>query len=358
MPEGLKTSLKGGPAAMISKIGISIVVLVQISMAAWVKVESGTTQHLSKVFFVNKAIGYAGGQVLLKTIDSGKTWAQVPGIAASGAIHFRNPDYGLVGSDSGRVYRTSNGGTTWQVSVTPGSLTGIYDVVLLDSTRALAIADKKTWISNNGGASWTFVDSVVPNGSKYQMCFYGKDTGYIAGGGSILKTTNGGSTWSIVLAMGSDPDFEYPVSSCSFVSAQWGYFTGRYSSSGRAFKTLNGGSDLSKNVLYPANKVVFASPAVGYVFGTLPNSFIKTSDSANTWTQGVTGTNALLRSMQFININYGFAVGDSGVILRTTDGGGFTVSIQGRRHQPPASLKKALLGNVFDALGRALLKFQ
>lgn len=64
--------------------------------------------------------------------------------------------------------------------------------------------------STNGGAAWTTVNTGYPNDSYYGVHFTDADHGVICGGfysggnwqGVIMRTGNGGSTWSRVLASG------------------------------------------------------------------------------------------------------------------------------------------------------------
>ena len=49
-------------------------------------------------------------------------------------------------------------------------------------------------------------------------------------------------------------------------------------------------------------------------------TIIKTTDGGNHWTKQTTGTNNALYSILFLNENTGYAVGAMGIVLKTTDG--------------------------------------
>ena len=79
--------------------------------------QSNTTEDLNSIYFYNHQVGFAVGNsgVILKSIDSGKTWQSVssPVIAnLNDCIMFSDACFRAVG-DSALWIGTSNGGNTW-----------------------------------------------------------------------------------------------------------------------------------------------------------------------------------------------------------------------------------------------------
>ena len=66
--------------------------------------------------------------------------------------------------------------------------------------------------------------------------------------------------------------------------------------------------------------VKFISPEVGWIVGE-SGTILKTTNGGETWISQSSGTSDNLNSVSFTNINTGVAVGNNGTILRTTNGG-------------------------------------
>lgn len=68
------------------------------------------------------------------------------------------------------------------------------------------------------------------------------------------------------------------------------------------------------------NAVFFVSPITGVVVGQ-SGSILRTTNGGTNWVSVTSGTGAHLFGVYFINGNTGYVVGDVGVVLRTTNGG-------------------------------------
>ena len=125
-----------------------------------------------------------------------------------------------------------------------------------------------------GGTTWFVVSA---NAGGYNLYFIDKNTGYVVGGsGTIMKTTNGGTSWI------SQPD-----------------------------------SVLTRNAL---SSVFLTSIDTAYAVGQ-QGVIIKTVNRGVTWFTQNSGTSNNLNTIFFPDNNIGYAVGDYGIVLRTTDGG-------------------------------------
>jgi photosystem II stability/assembly factor-like uncharacterized protein len=110
--------------------------------------------------------------------------------------------------------------------------------------------------------------------------FPSSNIGYAVGGQSILKTTNAGSTWTVL--------------------------------------TSAAGASLTS--LY------FNDVETGYVVGG-SGAILKTIDGGVTWTKQWSKTINNLNSVCFPTANIGYVAGDAATILNTTDGGGYPVGL-------------------------------
>jgi photosystem II stability/assembly factor-like uncharacterized protein len=121
-----------------------------------------------------------------KSTDNGATWTEttlgissIPANTYFNNITFTSANDGFIVGDNGTIFKTTNGGTNWQLQTSPIS-SSLKDI---------------QFVNNQTG----FICGTFPNGS-------------------LLKTTNGGSTWK-ALSIGF-----YPVS-LSFVDENTGWLT-------------------------------------------------------------------------------------------------------------------------------------
>lgn len=138
--------------------------------------------QVRSVVFTSAQDGVAAGDggLLLRTRDGGLTWAEqwLPDSPPLQALAFADTRTGwLLGRDRGRIWRTDDGGDTWQalprLPFDRGvalHLAGSQTVVATGTTVANPYASG-TAISDDGGRSWRAsaraVDQVLPGGSLW-----------------------------------------------------------------------------------------------------------------------------------------------------------------------------------------------
>ncbi|MFH0867106.1 MAG: YCF48-related protein, partial [Bacteroidota bacterium] len=286
----------------------------------WVLLNSGTTQTLNSVYFVNNDTGYVAGStgIILKTTNCGTNWTQqTSGSGASlNSIYFVHPDTGYVTGTSGKILKTTDGGTTWTQQTT-NMLDMLNSVYFINSNVGYVAGDSGNvgvfLKTTNGGTSWTrqIIETVYGFRSVY---FTSIDTGYVVQGssGNILKTTNGGTSWT-TQTTGTGSGFR----SLYFTNANTGYVVG---DNGYIVKTNDAGANWTSTHIstgYFMCSVYFINTDTGYVVGDA-STLLKTSDGGTTWIQQTsgTGTNVTLRSVHFPDANTGYVVGTSGKILK------------------------------------------
>ena len=176
----------------------------------WVEQNSGTTDILKSVQFINPSTGWICGEggLILKTTNGGSNWFSLTSGTTEHLtdIHFYDPDTGYVVGFGGTILKTTNGGSAW-VSKSSGASIDLYSVDFVDALLGYAvggmdpIAVLKT---TDGGASWIDKSNGINNsGGLGAVEFIDANTGFVGGGNSfpntIFKTTDGGDTWSLVL---------------------------------------------------------------------------------------------------------------------------------------------------------------
>lgn len=219
----------------------------------------------------------------------------------------------------GYVYKTSNGGTTWAVdSIFNQNLTkidiinGVYYVV----GNAGSIYKK-----SSSTALWAAQTSQT-TAALNDVHFVHPDTGFVVGVGGVLrKTVNGGTTWTSPIISG--PGSTYDFNSVYFTSANNGIIVGVYNFfQGFAVKTVSGGSYWGIPATMPSklNKVTFTSENIGYAVGN-GGVIYKTTNAGTGWILKTSGVTSQLWDVSFINDTIGYVVGENGTILKTLDGG-------------------------------------
>jgi photosystem II stability/assembly factor-like uncharacterized protein len=190
----------------------------------------------------------------------------------------------------------------------------------------------------DGGESW----ASISNGYSYplySLYFTSKDTGY-AGGyeGEILKTTDGGKS-NTVIPVADAPQ----IMALYFINKDTGYAAGQYwppsgeLANGKIIKTIDGGN--TWNVVYDNGfstlwSLFFTSPRTGFAAGD-GGEIVKTNDYGKTWYSTNTGS-GVLYSLYFPSHDTGFAAGettggDSALVLKTVNGGGYPAGISSER---------------------------
>jgi photosystem II stability/assembly factor-like uncharacterized protein len=106
----------------------------------------------------------------------------------------------------------------------------------------------------------------------------GDGTGCIPPGGFILKTINGGQSWSIIYT----PSEKIEISSVYFINEQVGFCAG----DNIIFKTIDGGITWNKYIVNNLGgkmmQVYFITPQKGYVV-CLFDKILKTEDGGTSW---------------------------------------------------------------------------
>lgn len=114
---------------------------------------------------------------------------------------------GWLAGDGGLLMRTSNGGVAWEsVPALPSSARGLVDLAAIETRGATVwVAGRpgtRVWRSTDHGKSWT-VGRTTERSEILGLAFGDERSGVAVGAwGTILKTDDGGDTWSAVRGEG------------------------------------------------------------------------------------------------------------------------------------------------------------
>lgn len=185
----------------------------------WEKQESPVPFYLMKVFFSTALKGWVVTERthILYTDDGGKKWS----------VQFKDEDFilkslsfcdsfqGWAVGEYGHIYKTQNGGTTWQkqagffkLSDRSGEIEGgtfLFDVVAVNPETAWAVGiDGYVIKTTNGGKTWSEVATGAPKIQLFCIATDKKDTILLGGRGTFLSSFDKGKTWKA-------PEFRPPI---------------------------------------------------------------------------------------------------------------------------------------------------
>lgn len=147
-------------------------------------------------------------------------------------------------------------------------------------------------ITNDGGKTWTRQNLNVSDNIN-EIYFRNNDNGYLVAGRVMFKTKNGGKTWEEFVPLekrnfgGGTPEFL----SIRFTGKKDGFIIG--------------------SVL----------KEVGEEVRVIDSLVLKTSDGGETWRRITVPFDKEIYNLDFVNDDYGWLVGDDGMILATNNGG-------------------------------------
>lgn len=187
------------------------------------------------------------------------------------------------------------------------------------STITWAVGSNGTVLKTYDGNTWTKLNSGT-NLYLQSVFFFDTNTGWsVASDGTIIKTTNGGSKWTVQTSGTTQP-----LRVVQFLSKDEGYAVGSYTYENKSvfLKTINGGETWTVNIIagYQIVSMFFINSNVGWASGW-NGAILKTSDGGINWIPQTIGTTSDLRSIYFINATTGWVVGRKGVVFKTADGG-------------------------------------
>jgi photosystem II stability/assembly factor-like uncharacterized protein len=228
--------------------------------------------------------------------------------------------------EEGTILKTTNAGAVWQ-PLTTGVSQNLLAVSFLNVNTGIATGYSGVIIkTTNGGLQWSPMQINI-NGFLAGAVLINNDLGFISGFNNgnntsiILKTTNGGGTWTNTLT-----GFSNVLQGIGFFDANTGIVAGGM---GTLLVTTNSGSSWQNK---PQHQYTLISvETVGSTFAAVsgfdpfssppPGIFLVSTDKGNTWVNRSAGLDEPIDAISFINENAGIAVGIDGRIFKTGNGG-------------------------------------
>ncbi len=288
---------------------------------------SSMSQLLSSITMVEGnlalAVG-AYGRIRLST-DSGLVWAEAGAgmrypitkvVFSSAAKGWGYVDAHLDNQHYGGSVHTTDGGNSWQFTEWGGTAFGI-DAHFVDPLNGVEVDGNQSNCSilktTNGGDSWTQVYRTRIDSLMNSAFMINPNTIVAVGKIRILRTTDGGTSWS-------SQANSTTLCSVSFGSQSVGVAVG---AAGAIVRTTNGGiswqtpSSPTPDTLFG---VTHLGSSTAIAVGKNGN-VIRTTNAGLTWASVTSGTTLNLRSVSAAGSLFVTACGDSGLILGSTNAG-------------------------------------
>ena len=271
---------------------------------------------------------------LMRTTDGSGAWTPIQNPPASDVlcVDFRDSlDGFLVGSD-GSVWRSTNAGNDW---------TNTGSVVVSTSTTRFSSAGAYMWItgptgylnrSSDSGTTWSSIRPRTTSGALISLSsvwFADTATGWGVGTKNVAKSTNAGETWTIQYTDQSNTNFHSVV----FRDTLHGVVAGSigsaifFGSAGCILRTTDGGSSWSRDSIAqwgPFNQMVDSrSSDGGIILWAIASQrwILRSSDFGSSWQVSYHNDELSLRSLEFFGSQFGWCACGDGKVLETTDGG-------------------------------------
>lgn len=246
----------------------------------WIQHNSGTTKNLYCITYMEAAGGPVicvgeDGLILRTTQSTNGTWENIPSPTTK-TLWSMSDFGGFAVGDSGVILKTTNFGLNWTMIASPvterlNHVTGVF--------TAMACGDNGTVIRSNAqGLNWTSVPTGFSN-DLYGIPMFNSNPAVISGdGGMIFASSNLGNNW-FTMPSGTTRR----LTSCQYST-----------------------NNTQKLYMVGFNGLIIKSTNNGANFGyQLSNTAVN-----------------LNSTFFYLDDMNGFACGDNGTILRTTDGGG------------------------------------
>jgi photosystem II stability/assembly factor-like uncharacterized protein len=318
---------KGQPAAIKSSESNAKVVLLPAQLP----------QSITALFFTDVKTGYVagGGGGIYKTFNGGDSWQAEnsnTNLPIYG-LYFIDSNKGFaVGGESscggtgcvppgGFILRTLDGGQSWARVYTTVEKTEITSVYFVNTNVGFCVGNNVIYKTTNGGLAWTAQAIENLGGKMMQIKFTDDKNGFIIClFDKIVQTDDGGLTWKVTSPQTNTG--YYSIASAGGVT----YVGGQ----GKVIKSTNNGNSWSVLANSPADvfAIYFKNSKNGIAlgrgnysggdFGHSYASIYTTSDGGDSWTgsSDITGYSAI-NAVSFPNQSVGFGITGNKIIKIT-----------------------------------------
>jgi photosystem II stability/assembly factor-like uncharacterized protein len=275
------------------------------------------------------------------SVDAAPQWQALPGAPMAIRIddlHFLDASHGWVATGDGGIYRTTNGGASWDLQLEDQAVY-FRCIRFADSQRGFAgtlNSAELMYRTTNGGLNWTLATN-IPEPTPNALCgmsigssqvIYG--VGSYSGPARMIKSTDGGATWTskdLAPLANTLVDVYFTSATNGLAVGSIGSFP--YQSRAVVLQTADGGNTWQQR--YLGNrleewgwKISFPTPTMGYVslerLNSGPMFLLKTQDGGATWAE-LPFVDENEQGVGFATTTIGWIGGANNPTYGTVDGG-------------------------------------
>jgi photosystem II stability/assembly factor-like uncharacterized protein len=296
----------------------------------WTTLTSGSTVNLYGVSLVDTSVAWAAGDSgrTYRTVNGGASWLSRASVTNSvSSISAVNTSLAVAASNAAgnaRIMRTNNGGLSWTTAYQDTSTGAYIDAIkMFDTNNGFAVGDPvggqwRLLRTTNGGAAWSSAGTLPQSGSEFgwgnSMSWVGQNGWFGTDNSRVYRTTDGGTNWTSSATAFTN---SYAV---SFATDQLGIASGN-----GAARSSNGGGTWTNTPTQPP-VATFGSVAVPLTpnrwYSVAGGSVYKSTDHGGTWPSDFSQANAYEAiDMKVVSVGgnnwlVGYAVGDNGTITK------------------------------------------
>ena len=275
---------------------------------------------------------------IFKTTDGGLNWETIvpPASYIFGVNSVGFDKIYVVGYDAlegcGLLYKSFDTGTSWNRMTFNGSPNpysfGYYTYEPVDETTAFMSGYQGSIIkTTNAGNTWIATNTNSTDVFRV-LNFADETTGYAAGGegfsfnliNAIYKTTDGGNNWSVIRPRAGD----ISIGNIRFVSPDTGFVFGYFNGAASILKTTDGGTSFTPS--YTGGSAVmfqsgdFYNSKLGIGVGN-DGLIVMTNDGGETWVTQENVAPETLIWAHYVDENTCYVVGFGGAVYKYTKEG-------------------------------------
>ncbi len=255
--------------------------------------------------------------MVVRTTDGGNSWSGTYVVGANHleSVFFPSTTIGYTSGSEG-IFKSTDGGASW-TNITPNGAIGLWGNYFLDNNNGVVIGNgcgdsQSFYRTTDGGTTWNLFQGSEPNSGLTDALLYPSGLGWASSSGRIWRTLDSGATWSVFSTTGSEVWQEEMTSlNSSFLVPYAGIeCTGGGQAGGMRFSTNNGATWNSFSTGEPMFGAFLSSPTSGWACG-YNRALYYTNDGGLTWADKSCGIEpGNLDDMWFVDANTAWAVGE------------------------------------------------
>lgn len=160
--------------------------------ATWQLRNSGLSDNINRLFFLNYSTGWAGSTYFKKTTNAGLNWVQIYDFATESilSMYFINEQTGWSGLSGAKIGKTTNGGLNWFIQQPYNTISNNTTDIFLNNDTGWAGTGwfYKIFKTTNAGLNWGYQSDTS---GSIRISVINSNLAW-SGSIGIAKTTNGG----------------------------------------------------------------------------------------------------------------------------------------------------------------------